>query len=239
MEAGPPFGWELAMAGRSVSFPLLQRCASIFPSHRRTSTGYHVACVSNLNKTKTSNMSTVGERSWLSAQLNRHIDFTEDSGSLASCIPTDMVNKSMMDRVLWDPLSTHQHPIRVLGKIHHTASHSWASHQGTNVECRVYERGGVHVMPVWVDHFYFKPCAGGDAVSPLVLGNDDDQAGDEENVEMEESPEGEESDARPWRAPVRPTMDMVEGQEVCQVPYRPWRSFCVRGRGQSMAHRRV
>ena len=26
----PPFGWEFAMAGRSGSFPLLQRCASIF-----------------------------------------------------------------------------------------------------------------------------------------------------------------------------------------------------------------
>ena len=39
------------MAGRSGSF-LLQRCASIFSSHRRTSTGYHVACVSNLSKTK-------------------------------------------------------------------------------------------------------------------------------------------------------------------------------------------
>ena len=82
------------------------------------------------------------------------------------------------------------------GYVHHTASHSWASHQGTNVECRIYERGGVHVMPVWVDHFYFEPWAGGDAVSPLVLGNDDDQAGDEENVEMAESPEGEESDAQ-------------------------------------------
>ena len=29
---------------------LLQRCASIYSSHRRTSTGYHVACLSNLNK---------------------------------------------------------------------------------------------------------------------------------------------------------------------------------------------
>ena len=68
--------------------------------------------------------------------------------------------------------------------------------KGTNVECPIYERGRVHVMPVWVDHFYFEPWAGGDAVCPLVLGNDDDQAGDEENVEMEESPEGEESDAQ-------------------------------------------
>ena len=31
-EAGPPFGWEIAMAGRNCSFPLLQRCASIFQS---------------------------------------------------------------------------------------------------------------------------------------------------------------------------------------------------------------
>ena len=32
-------------------FPLLQGCASIFSSHRRTSTGYHVACVLNPSKT--------------------------------------------------------------------------------------------------------------------------------------------------------------------------------------------
>ena len=37
-EAGPPCEWVLAMAGRSVSFPLLQRCASIFSSHRLDTT---------------------------------------------------------------------------------------------------------------------------------------------------------------------------------------------------------
>ena len=51
-EAGPPFEWELAVSGRSCPFPLLQRCASIFSSHRRTGTGYHVACVSKLSKSK-------------------------------------------------------------------------------------------------------------------------------------------------------------------------------------------
>ena len=51
-EAGPPCEWVLAVAGRSGSCPLLQRCALIFSSHRRIGTGYHAACVSNLNKTQ-------------------------------------------------------------------------------------------------------------------------------------------------------------------------------------------
>ena len=45
------------MAGRCGSSPLLQRCASIVSSHRPTSTGYHVACVSNfIKKRKTKNV---------------------------------------------------------------------------------------------------------------------------------------------------------------------------------------
>ena len=35
---------------RERFFPLFQRCALIFSSHRRTSIGHHVACVSNLSK---------------------------------------------------------------------------------------------------------------------------------------------------------------------------------------------
>ena len=38
------------MAGWSVSFPLPQRCASIFSSHRGTGAVYHIACVSNQTK---------------------------------------------------------------------------------------------------------------------------------------------------------------------------------------------
>ena len=41
---GVSHGWK------KLSFPPLQRCAPIFSSHRRTRTGYHVACVSNLDK---------------------------------------------------------------------------------------------------------------------------------------------------------------------------------------------
>ena len=74
-------------------------------------------------------------------------------------------------------------------------------------------------MPVWVGHSYYHHAQAGDAASPLVLGNGDDHAGDEDTVEMEESPEGEESHARAWRAPMRPTMKNVEGHEVCHVPY--------------------
>ena len=39
------------------------------------------------------------------------IDFTDDSGSAASCMPADMVNKSKMEPRLVGPLSAHQHPI--------------------------------------------------------------------------------------------------------------------------------
>ena len=52
-------GWTAFRMGvghgwKERSFPLLlQRCASIFSSHRRSSTGHHVAYVSNLNKIKT------------------------------------------------------------------------------------------------------------------------------------------------------------------------------------------
>ena len=53
------------------------------------------------------------------------------------------------------------------------------------------------------------------------------------------SPEGIEIDARALTAPVRPLMEKVEGQEVSHVPYRPFCSFCVRGRGQSVDQRRV
>ena len=51
-DSGPPCEWVLAVAGRSGSSPLLQRCASIFSSHRRIGTGYPAACVSNLSKTQ-------------------------------------------------------------------------------------------------------------------------------------------------------------------------------------------
>ena len=43
---------EVSHSWKGWFFSLLQRCASVSSSHRRTSTGYHVACVLNLSKTK-------------------------------------------------------------------------------------------------------------------------------------------------------------------------------------------
>ena len=50
-EAGPPFGWELAMAGRSGSFLFFTDVHRFFQA-TDNSTGNHIACVSNLYKTK-------------------------------------------------------------------------------------------------------------------------------------------------------------------------------------------
>ena len=80
-------------------------------------------------------------------------------------------------------------------------------------------------MPVWVDHSSLKPCVGAGAVSSLVLGNDDDQAGNEEDVYMEESPAAADSDARALPPPVRPAMEMVEGRSGCHVPLQTMVQF--------------
>ena len=61
------------------------------------------------------------------------------------------------------------------------------------------------------------------SVGRLAPGRDDHQA-EEENEEREESPEVEESDARPLRAPFRPTLEMSEDHTE---------------HGQSLANRRV
>ena len=49
----------------------------------------------------------------------KRIDFTEDSGSAASCIPADIVNKSTIDRCLVRPTeyaAASNHKVRVVGK---------------------------------------------------------------------------------------------------------------------------
>ena len=66
-------------------------------------------------------------------------------------------------------------------------------------------------MALWVDDSYFHPGQTGGAVSPLATGGHDDQAEEEETVEMEESPEVEEGDARALRAPVRPRASCRDG----------------------------
>ena len=51
-EGWSALGWDFDVAGRSGSF-LFFSGVHRFSSHRRTGTGVHVACLSNLNKTKT------------------------------------------------------------------------------------------------------------------------------------------------------------------------------------------
>ena len=62
--------------------------------------------------------------------------------------------------------------------------------------------------------------AGGGPVSSVMLGNENDQVGREENAAVEESPCGEEIDAR-------------------ALKHRSWCSFCVKGERQRMAPRRM
>ena len=133
-------------------------------------------------------MSIVEPQTSINSGTWKRVDFIEDSGSAASCIPADMVNKSTMEPRLVGPTehtSASNHQVRVWGNIrpwvqfqngvcgrfelkvlegfkkiifstsrmckagyevHHTASHSWASHQGTGAKYRINERGGVPII---------------------------------------------------------------------------------------------
>ena len=40
-------------------------------------------------------------------------------------------------------------------------------------------------------------------------------------------------------SPVKPTMEEVQEHNISHLPYRSWCSHCVRGRGRTLAHRRI
>ena len=140
---------------------------------------------------------------------------------------------------LWKPIFSTSRMCKAGCDVPHTASHSWASHQGTGAENRILRARRRLRDASLARSFFLKRRASGEHCSPLVMGTGDDQAEEEDNVGMEAPPLVEESVVRALRAPVRPTLEMVEGREVCHVPYRPRCGFFVKGRGWSMAHRRV
>ena len=124
-------------------------------------------------------------------------------------------------------------------EVHHTASHSWDFLQSTGAEYRIYERGGVCVIPVWVDHSQGHH---GQAVTHEVR-----WCWEAMTIKWETK--------RLWRwknlqKRKRVTRERCGPQcaqrwkwwndtKSATFPYRPWCSFCVRERGQSVAHRPV
>ena len=43
--------------------------------------------------------------------------------------------------------------------------------------------------------------------------------------------------AKAMKVPLQPTQKMIDDHEIGHIPFRPWRAACVRGRGESTAHR--
>ena len=73
------------------------------------------------------------------------------------------------------------------------------------------------------------------AADPDGPQSEDEDGGEQEDLELE----AEELKCQVCRPPILPTKAEVDAHNLTHLPFRSWCSACVRGRGRSIAHRRI
>ena len=144
---------------------------------------------------------------------------------------------------------------RALGSVHQMVSRgcqvtfapeadggSYLLHKASGDRHRLFPRNGVYVLPIWIrrpgasrvkseDYDGAVAALSDPAEAPAPLPRPDEALAD--------PPEGEEAQApKGLTQPPAPTPEMVREHNLTHLPFRPWCTACVRGRGKCEPHRR-